>query len=228
MRTRSSSAHDTRFADRKDAGRRLAQLAQRYRNDDPVVVALPRGGVPVGYEIAEALQAPLDILLVRKLGAPGQPEVGLGAIVDGAHPQRVLNQHVIDVFRPPPGYLEEEERRQLQLIEERRRLFLRGRPSVPLAGRTVIVVDDGIATGGTVEVSLNALAHVDARQVVLAVPVAAADALARMPLPRSNVLCLLEPEHFRAVSLYYDDFSPVTEAEVVDLLDRAAAARREK
>src|SRR5256885_15728546 len=133
------------FRNRRDAGRRLAVALAPYRESRPIVLALPRGGVPVGFDVARALAAPLDILLVRKIGAPGHEELGLGAVVDGRNPQLVLNQDIVAMVAPPPGYIAAEEKRQLAEIERRRRLYRDGDP-VAVKGRLVIVVDDGIAT----------------------------------------------------------------------------------
>jgi putative phosphoribosyl transferase len=211
-----------RFADRQDAGRRLAERLAHRHEPDPLVLALPRGGVPVAAEIALKLHAPMDLLLVRKLGAPAFPELGLGAVVGGAAPQRFLNQHVIEAVQPPEGYVEEEEQRQLGLIEQQRRRFLGDRPPLLLRGRTVIVVDDGIATGGTVRVALQALAGSGARKVVLAVPVAPPAVLASLPVEPENLVCLLMPAGFQAVGQYYADFGQVADDEVVALLQRVA------
>ena len=212
-----------RFADRRAAGLELAQALMRRDDVDPVVLALPRGGVPVGYEVAMALGAPLDVLLVRKLGAPGYPELGLGAVVDGPNPQRILNQHVIDVVQPPPGYLEAEEQRQLEVIEQRKQLLRHGRPPVPVQGRTAIVVDDGIATGGTITAALLALTRSRALRTVLAVPVAPQTVLAQLPIEPEDFVCLLMPSDFRAVGLHYANFDQVGDDEVIELLDRAQA-----
>src|SRR5438445_13537722 len=139
------------FRDRREAGRRLAAALSHYKENSPVVLALPRGGVPVGFEVAKALASPLDVLLVRKIGAPGHEELGLGAIVDGHDPQLVLNEEVVRVVAPPPGYIDAEAQRQLAEIERRRKHYIGDRPPIPVDGRIVIVVDDGIATGGTVK-----------------------------------------------------------------------------
>jgi putative phosphoribosyl transferase len=200
----------------------------RRADEDPVVLALPRGGVVVGYEIARALGVPLDVLLVRKLGAPGYPELGLGAVVDGANPQRVLNQHIIDAVQPPPGYLEAEEQRQLAVIEQHKRLLRRGRPPERLQGRTGIVVDDGIATGGTVGAALLAIARSHALRTVLAVPVAPPTVLAQLPIDAEDFVCLLMPSDFRAVGVYYESFEQVSDDEVIELLDAAQMNERNR
>src|SRR5881392_4519259 len=143
------------FRDRRDAGRQLAAALASYRESRPIVLALPRGGVPVGFEVAKMLGAPLDVLLVRKIGAPGHEELGLGAVVDGHDPQLVLNEDLVRVIAPPAGYMEAEQQRQLAEIERRRRHYIGDRSPVTVEGRTVIVVDDGIATGATVKAALR-------------------------------------------------------------------------
>src|SRR5712671_807580 len=139
------------FRDRLDAGRKLAHALLHLKDEKPVVLALPRGGVPVAFEVAVALEAPLDVMLVRKIGAPGQPELGLGAVVDGASPQIVLNEELVQLVQPGEAYLEAEKKRQFAEIERRRARYRPGRPPISLADRTAIVVDDGIATGGTMK-----------------------------------------------------------------------------
>jgi putative phosphoribosyl transferase len=210
-----------RFANRREAGRRLAEALVPLRLARPLVLALPRGGVPVAYEIAVALDAPLDVLIVRKLGSPGHPELGLGAVVDGAHPQRILNERVMEMVRPSAAYLEEEERRQLAVIAERKERLRRARPPEPIAGRSVVLVDDGIATGGTARAALQALSRSGAARTVLAVPVAPPESLAEMPLAPEDIVCLLAPPDFMAVGAYYDDFSQTDDDEVAELLERA-------
>ena len=211
------------FADRLDAGRQLAAALTRFKNEHPVVLALPRGGVPVAFEVAQALGAPLDVALVRKIGAPGHSELGLGAVVDGRDPQMILNEDVVRLVRPKPGYLQSEKARQLQELERRRRLYRDDRPPPPIEGRTVIVVDDGIATGGSAKAVLRALSAQHAGKVVLAVPVAPADTLEVLASEADEIVCLATPDPFFAVGEHYEDFAQTTDEEVMHLLERASA-----
>lgn len=208
----------TQFVDRRDAGRRLAAELKARDLPGPVVLALPRGGVPVGYEVAEALNAPLDVLLVRKLGAPGHEEFGIGAVVDGAQPQIVLNAEAIAALGITPSYIEQERDRQLAEIERRRQLYSGSAPAVSVNGHTVIVVDDGVATGGTLLAALHAIKRASPRYTVLAVPVAPPDTLQKLAEQVDEVVCLSTPSDFRAVGVYYEDFEQTSDEEVISLL----------
>jgi putative phosphoribosyl transferase len=210
----------TIFADRHEAGRRLADAVRALDLADPLVLALPRGGVPVGYEVAKALKAPLDLMIVRKIGAPGHREYGIGAVVDGADPQVVLNDEAI-TLQPSQAYLDAEVQRQIVEIERRRRAYLGDRPPAPLAGRTVVVVDDGIATGGTARAALKALRKEDASRIVLAVPVAPPDIQALVGKEADEIICLEMPDPFHAVSQHYADFEQTVDAEVIRLLHQS-------
>lgn len=212
-----------RFETRRDAGRRLATRLAGTAPGDAVVLALPRGGVPVAHEVAEGLKAPLDVILVRKLGAPGFSELGIGAVADGAPPHVVLNEEVMRALNPTRDYVEDEKIRQLEVIDRRRKLYREGRAPVPLKGRTVIVVDDGLATGGTAAAALAGLAEAGAARVILAVPVGPPAVLERLAEQADEVIALSAPADFRAVGDHYEDFTQVTDAEVIDLLRRAAA-----
>ena len=160
------------FADREDAGRQLAARLIHFKTKNPVVLALPRGGVPIGRAVAAALEAPMDLILVRKIGAPGQPELALGAVVDGARPELVINEDVKAMLHVSDDYIAQEEAHQLDEIKRRRALWLGDRPRVTVAGKTAVVVDDGIATGATVRAALHAVRRARPARLVLAAPVA--------------------------------------------------------
>lgn len=212
-----------RFADRTDAGRRLAVAVQKEGLHDPVVLALPRGGVPVAVEVARALDAPLDLVMVRKIGLPEQPEVALAAVTDGLRPQIEVNEAIaaeagfdrLDIVRLAEPELAE--------IARRRVLYLAGRRPVPLEGRCAILVDDGLATGATARAALRHVRAQGPAQLVLAVPVAAADALEAVRRLADVVVCLHAPRAFGAVGAYYDDFAQVDDARVIALLEQARA-----
>ena len=191
---------------------------QHLGNVDPVVLALPRGGVPVAYEIAQALNAPLAVLLVRKIGAPFNPELGIGAVVDGPDPQVVLDDIRAQQMPLPPGYVEQSVARELAVIERRRALYGAARTSVLLAGRTVIVVDDGIATGNTMRAAARMVARQSPKWLVLAAPVVSADALSSLREEADEIVGLLTPEPLDAVGKHYVDFTPTSDGEVVKLL----------
>lgn len=210
------------FADRRDAGRQLAARLAQYREQEPVILALPRGGVPVAYEIARSLGAPLDILLVRKVCAPNHPELAIGAVVDGATPQLVLNDEMVAQLGVNADYVAQERLQQQAEIERRRQLYRGDTQAADTAGRLVIIADDGIATGATVKAALLAIARTGPAHLVLAVPVAAPDALRTVSSFANETVCLATPGDFEAVSGYYADFEQTSDEEVIDLL---AAAR---
>jgi putative phosphoribosyl transferase len=209
------------FRDRSEAGQKLAGRLMHLAGARPLVLALPRGGVPVGFEIAEALDAPFDLVLVRKIGAPFQPELALGAVVDGGRAETVLNEDLVREFQIPERYLADESARQLEEIERRRASYLAGRASVPVEGRTAIVVDDGIATGATMEAALRATRRAAPQRLVLAVPVAPPETLERLRPQVDEVVCLATPRVFGAIGAFYDDFRQLSDEQVIDLLRRA-------
>lgn len=209
-----------RFSDRKDAGRQLAAALMRYRRQHPVVLALPRGGVPVAAEVAAALDAPLDLVLVRKIGLPWQPELAIGAVVDGADTVIVRNGELIRRAGISEAEFASLCDDQLVEIARRKARYLRGRNRASLAGKPVIVVDDGIATGATMKAALRAIRRRDPSELVLAVPVAPADAVRELEPEVDALVCLEMPEPFGAIGYFYDDFSQVSDEEVISTLAR--------
>lgn len=206
------------FRDRPHAGQRLAVELLKYRGSDPVVLALPRGGVPVGYEIARSLSAPLEVIGVRKIGSPHQPELGVGAIVDGQEPQVLLDESLCASLHLSRADLEPVIEREREEMRRREEAYRGGRAATPVAGRIVIVVDDGVATGSTLRAVIEALRGRRAGRIVVAAPVAAPEALRRLRLLADEVVCLHAPAWFRAVGQFYEDFSATTDEEVVRLL----------
>ena len=209
------------FFDRAEAGRLLGQRLAALKLVDPVVLALPRGGVPVAVEVARALRAPLDLLMVRKIGAPGQRELAVAAVVDGDHPEIVVNEEALRLSGADRAYVEAQAAHGLIEIKRRRALYLHGRKPVLLAGKSVVLVDDGIATGTTVRAALKALLRSHASCLVLAVPVAPASTVAQLRTEAIHLVCLWQPALFRCVGNYYRDFHQIEDEEVIALLDSA-------
>jgi len=212
-----------RFADREDAGRKLAGALLHHRSEYPLVLGLPRGGVTVAFEIARALEAPLDVWVVRKLGMPGWEELGLGAVAEGGHVH--LSRDVIAEVGIGPHQLEEVIRAVRAEVEERVQRYRTGAPRPQIHDRTVILVDDGIATGGTVRAAVAAIRAEAPRRIVLAVPVASADILHELSNEVDELVCLLAPEELYAVGLWYESFGQISDARVAELLELARASR---
>lgn len=208
------------FKNRADAGRRLAAALAGYKDQDAVVLALPRGGAPVAAEVAEAIHAPLDLVLVRKLGLPSQPELAMGAVVDGAEPIVVRNEDVIALSGVSEEEIAEVCAAELAEIERRRARYLGDRPRVEVAGRVAIVIDDGIATGATTRAALQALRLRRPKKLVLAVPVAPVDTIERLRAEADEVVCLDSPYDFGAIGFFYADFRQVSDREVIETLAR--------
>jgi putative phosphoribosyl transferase len=213
------------FRDRREAGRRLAERLSGLRASAPLVLGLPRGGVPVAYEVAQALGAPLDVLVVRKLGVPFQPELGMGAV--GEDGVRVLNADVLRQAGVSDSQVAEVEARERAEVEERAARLRSGRPAVPVQGRTAVIVDDGLATGGTARAAVRVARARGAERVVLAVPVAPPDTVAALRRDADDVIAVETPEPFFAIGGWYTDFSPTSDREVVELLAEARSADRE-
>ncbi len=206
------------FRDRKDAGERLAALLLHLKDRSPIVLALPRGGVAIGAEIARLLGAPLDIVLVRKIGVPWQRELALGAVADGGTPEIFIDERMAESLAVPGDYMRAETARQLAEVERRRQIYCAGRAPVEIAGRTAIVVDDGIATGATMRVALRSVRRQGPARLVLAAPVAAAETLAALAGEADETVCVATPQGLGAIGYYYDDFHQMSDDEVTTLL----------
>ena len=211
------------FRDRTDAGRQLAQKLEHLKSAKPLVLALPRGGVPVAMEVAHALNAPLDLLLVRKIGVPTQPELALGAVVDGDEPHTFINKGIARAAHISEADLAAATKREIAEIQRRRQLWLAGQHQAPITGRTAIVVDDGVATGASIRVALKAVKAERAARVILAAPVAPPETAAELRADCDEAVFVVTPENFVAVGSYYQDFRQLEDSEVKDLLARAQA-----
>lgn len=208
------------FRNRHEAGQQLARRLMNYaRRPDVLVLALPRGGVPVGYEVARALKAPLDIFVVRKLGTPGQEELAMGAIASGG--VRVLNGEVVEGLGITDTVIESVAARESQELERREQVYRDGWPAPDMAGRTIILVDDGIATGSTMRAAIAALRQLEPSRLIVAVPIAARPTARTIQTEVDELVAVLTPADFSAVGQWYEDFSQITDAEVCHLLKQA-------
>jgi putative phosphoribosyl transferase len=210
-----------RFRDRTEAGTRLGERLMAYAGrSDVLVLALPRGGVPVAFEVARTLKVPLDVFLVRKLGVPGQEELAMGAIASAGI--RVLNEEVVCSLQIPPEIIERVAQKETAELERRERAYRAGRFPLEVRGKTVILVDDGLATGSTMRAAVQAVREREPARVVVAVPTASDDACAEFRLLVDEMVCLMTPQFFYAVGLWYENFAQTSDEEVRELLDRAA------
>lgn len=214
------------FADRMDAGRKLAKALIQYKDQKPIILALPRGGVPVAAEVASMLNAPLDLILVRKIGVPYQPELAMGAVVDGGVPLVVRNEDIIAMAGVSESEFNAVCDRELAEIERRRQSYLGNRARAEVGGRVAIVVDDGIATGATTRAALRAMRQRNSKKLVLAVPVAPIDTIAIMRNETDDVVCLEEYADFGAIGFYYVNFRQISDREVIETLARFPAGER--
>lgn len=212
------------FLNRADAGRRLADALERYKTEDVAVLALPRGGVPVAREVAARLAAPLDLLLVRKIGVPVQPELAMGAVIDGPEPLVVRNEDVIRMAGISDSEFRQVEMRELAEIERRMERYTGGRTPIAVEDRIAIIVDDGIATGATVRAAIRGLRRRRPARIVVAVPVAPPDTVASLEKEADEVVCLEQPVHFGSIGQFYLDFRQVNDDEVIRYLAEASEA----
>jgi len=213
------------YQDRSDAGRRLAKALSEYKGRNAVILALPRGGVPVAAEVAAALDAPLDLILVRKIGVPTQPELAMGAVVDSTAPIVVRNEEVIELSGTTADEFDAACASELAEIERRRQLYIGDRARAEITGQVVIVIDDGIATGATTRAALQAIRNRKPKELVLAVPVATPDTITQLRGEVDALICLETPELFGAIGYFYRDFRQVSDQEVVAILKRFPAKR---
>lgn len=214
------------FSDRREAGRELAALVPAVRSDEAIVLALPRGGVPVAYEIARALGAPLDVFLVRKLGTPGHPELAMGAIASGGI--RVLNEEVVRYLNIPQELIDAVAEREQSELARREAAYRRGGSLPSLKDRTVILVDDGLATGSTMKAAVAAVKQEQPSRVVVAVPVGAPETCRALAAVADEVICARMPSPFSAVGQWYRDFAQTTDEEVTDLLEKSRPSALER
>jgi putative phosphoribosyl transferase len=214
------------FKDRSEAGRLLAGAVERLGLLEPVVLALPRGGVPVAQEIAAALSAPLDLIIVRKVGAPDNPELAVAAIVDGNPPDVVLNREFVEAYGLTEDEVDALVKAERPELERRAKAYRGRRKALSVTDKSAILVDDGAATGTTMKVAIRALRRRSPRGIVVALPVAPADTAQELRLEADRVVCLSEPSHFRALSLHYRDFHQLTDEEVTEALHTAARRRK--
>ena len=206
------------YSTREQAGEMLARRLMPYARHNVVVLGVPRGGLPVAKEVADALGAPLDVVVVRKLGAPGQPELGIGAVVDGDHPRAIFNKNIIEHLGVSDEYIDAEIARQLNEVHRREREYRGGRAKISLTSKTVIVIDDGVATGSSIRAALRGVRRQKPKRLVLAVPVAPADTIKALRSEADEIVCLETPENFHAVGQFYRDFHQISDDEVKTIL----------
>jgi putative phosphoribosyl transferase len=213
------------FKDRRDAGRQLARYCQHYAGANPLIIGLPRGGVIVAAEIANALNAPLDIIVVRKIGSPFQAELAIGAVYEAGGPQVLLDERLVQRLGVAEQYIQYQVQEQIREIRRRQHAYRGSEKPIPIRGRITIVVDDGVATGASTRAALRAVRAQEPGLLVLAIPVAAPDSLNMLKSEADEVICLLAPEHFRAVGEFYQDFDQTTDDEVIELLAQARSTQ---
>jgi putative phosphoribosyl transferase len=215
---------DVIFKDRVEAGKILANKLSKYAAEDPLVLGLPRGGVPVAFEVAKALKAPLDVYIVRKLGVPGHEELAMGAIATGD--VRVLNESVIGPLQISQEAIETETKREKKELKRRERVYRSGRSPLNLANRTVLLIDDGIATGSTIKAAIAALKKQKAAKIIVGVPVAPSSTIEELKNEVDDVICVSTPDFFIAISVWYDEFPQTTDEQVRELLEKTVTQKQ--
>lgn len=209
------------FENREEAGRLLALKLSKYKSDDLLVLAVPRGGVPIGYEIAAALDAPLDIIVAHKVGSPESPELAIGAVVDGDEPEVIVNERIISALGVDDAYLKSAIASELKEIHRRQNAYRWGHDPAPIDGKIVVLVDDGVATGASIRAAMRGVKRKGAAKLIVAVPVAPPATVETLAAECDDLVCLETPEDFQAVGQFYRDFSPTSDDEVVELLSKA-------
>lgn len=209
----------THFLDRNEAGALLANALRPYADQNPVIYALPRGGLPVAAAVAKEFNAPLDLILVRKIGAPGHVEMAIGAVVDGSSPTTILHKDIIRELRVSNDYINNAKENALQEIERRRKIYLKDRPFVSPEGRTAIIVDDGLATGATMEAAAEAIRKLKPSRLIIATPVGPIETLDYLRKKADEVVCIETPSPFWAVGRHYQSFPQLNDSDVIEILD---------
>ncbi|MCP8315920.1 MAG: phosphoribosyltransferase [archaeon] len=206
------------FKDRKEAGKFLAEALSEYKDKNPIVLAIPRGGVVVAYEVAKALNAPLDLIIPRKIGAPNQPELAIGAVTEDG--TTILNQDILHHLRVPDDYIKEEVRHQVEEIKRRMERYLGDKPRLSIEGKVTILVDDGVATGATIKAAIASIRKRKPALIVLAIPVGPPETIEELRREADEVICLMTPEPFFAIGQFYKSFEQTSDEEVIDILNK--------
>ena len=206
------------FKDRKEAGRLLAKALSEYKDKNPVILAIPRGGVVVAYEVAKSLNAPLDLIIPRKISAPDQPELAIGAVTEDG--TTILNQDILQYLRVPDDYIKAEVKRQEEEIKRRIQKYLGDKPRVPIKGKIVILIDDGVATGATIRAAIASIRKRKPALIVLAIPVGPIDTIEELRKDADRVICLMTPEPFFAIGQFYENFEQTSDEEVIQILNK--------
>lgn len=206
------------FKDRVEAGKILAGALSEYKSKSTIVLAIPRGGVIVAYEVAKALNAPLDIIIPRKIGAPGQPELAIGAVTEDG--TTILNQDIIQHLKVSDDYIKAEAKRQVEEIKKRIQMYIGDKPRLSIRGKVVILIDDGVATGATIRAAIASIRKREPNLIVLAIPLGPKDTIKELRKDADKVICLMTPEPFFAIGQFYENFEQISDEEVIQILNK--------